>query len=236
MTTPQDPDAPRPPDPSDPAHGQQPPAPDHGQAPPPPPPASGPDYGQAPPPPPPSQGYGSVPPPPPQYGGEGYGQQGHGQQGYGQQGYGQVPPPAYGGYGTPGSELQPGGPAFADWPLRVQSALVDWLGPSIAVAFVSVFSRGNTLVSLLGLAALGWALYNAYLGGSTGQSYGKKMAGTRLVRAGDGQLLGGGMGIVRYILHIVDALPCYLGYLWPLWDPKRQTFADKIVSTYVVRV
>jgi hypothetical protein len=44
------------------------------------------------------------------------------------------------------------------------------------------------------------------------------------------------MGIIRYILHIVDALPCYLGYLWPIWDQQRQTFADKIVRTYVVRV
>ena len=34
--------------------------------------------------------------------------------------------------------------------------------------------------------------------------------------------------------HVLDSLPCYLGYLWPLWDAKRQTFADKIMSTVVV--
>ena len=28
----------------------------------------------------------------------------------------------------------------------------------------------------------------------------------------------------------------YLGYLWPLWDDKRQTFADKILSTVVVEM
>ena len=33
--------------------------------------------------------------------------------------------------------------------------------------------------------------------------------------------------------HILDALPCYLGYLWPR-DRKRQTFADKIVKTVVI--
>jgi uncharacterized RDD family membrane protein YckC len=27
---------------------------------------------------------------------------------------------------------------------------------------------------------------------------------------------------------------CYVGYLWPLWDDKRQTFADKILGTVVV--
>jgi uncharacterized RDD family membrane protein YckC len=181
-----------------------------GQPPPPP--------GQQPPPPPPS--YGQEPPP------------------YGQPpstGYGAPPPYGQAGYGAPGSEVQPVAPAFADWPLRAQSALVDWFGPSLVVSLLNLTTDSLGLVSLLSLVALGWALYNAYLGGSTGQSYGKKWAGTRLIRSSDGQLLGGGMGIVRYILHIVDALPCYLGFLWPLWDQQRQTFADKIVSTYVVR-
>jgi uncharacterized RDD family membrane protein YckC len=213
MTTPQDPGEPRPGQPEQPPQGQPPPPPPSGQQPPPPP------YGQAPTPSP----YGQDIPP------------------YGQQppaGYGSAPPPAYGqaSYDAPRAGDQPGGPAFADWPLRAQSALVDWFGPSLLVSIVNVGADNRGLVSLLGLAALGWALYNAYLGGSTGQSYGKKWAGTRLVRASDGQLLGGGMGIVRYILHIVDALPCYLGFLWPLWDRPRQTFADKIVGTYVVRV
>jgi len=153
-------------------------------------------------------------------------------------GYAAPPPPPSGqaGFRAPGSEVQPAGPALADWPLRAQSALVDWFGPSLVVSFPYLATDSVGLVSLLSLAALGWVLYNAYLGGSTGQSYGKMWAGTRLVRSTDGQLLGGGMGIARYILHIIDALPCYLGFLWPLWDQQRQTFADKIVSTYVVRV
>ncbi len=29
---------------------------------------------------------------------------------------------------------------------------------------------------------------------------------------------------------------CYLGYLWPLWDKKKQTFADKIFGTYSIKV
>jgi hypothetical protein len=30
---------------------------------------------------------------------------------------------------------------------------------------------------------------------------------------------------------IVDGAICYVGYLFPLWDAKRQTIADKIMST-----
>jgi hypothetical protein len=42
------------------------------------------------------------------------------------------------------------------------------------------------------------------------------------------------MAFVRDLAHILDALPCYIGFLWPIWDSKRQTFADKIMNTVVV--
>jgi len=32
----------------------------------------------------------------------------------------------------------------------------------------------------------------------------------------------------------VDALPCMIGYLFPLWDARRQTFSDKIMNTVVL--
>jgi hypothetical protein len=46
--------------------------------------------------------------------------------------------------------------------------------------------------------------------------------------------MGGGMCFLRDLLHIIDALPCYLGYLWPIWDARRQTFSDKIMNTVVL--
>jgi hypothetical protein len=39
------------------------------------------------------------------------------------------------------------------------------------------------------------------------------------------------MSLVRQIAHYVDQIVCCVGYLWPLWDKKRQTLADKIVGT-----
>jgi uncharacterized RDD family membrane protein YckC len=115
----------------------------------------------------------------------------------------------------------------------VQSGLVDWFVPALVAGILYQVSTGIGILAQL--AALGWALYNAYLQGSTGQSTGKKMAGTRLVRAADGQLIGGGAGVGRAFVHIVDGLPCYLGYLWPLWDAQKQTFADKIMGTLVIK-
>ena len=142
------------------------------------------------------------------------------------------PPPGYGppppGYGSP----PPAAGEYASWGLRVQSALVDAVGPSI-VAYL-IFFASRPLGGLLLLASFGWALYNSYLGGETGQSIGKKMAGTKLVSLQTGQPIGGGLGIGRYFVHILDGF-CMLGYLWPLWDKQRQTFADKILSTVVVK-
>jgi uncharacterized RDD family membrane protein YckC len=121
---------------------------------------------------------------------------------------------------------------YAEWPKRAYAALIDFVGPWILVALIY---RGSTaLGAILWLAALAWGIYNAYLGGQTGQSYGKKIAGTRLVLEATGQPPGGGLGIGRFFLHIVDSIPCYIGYLWPLWDAKKQTFADKLVKTLVV--
>ena len=72
-------------------------------------------------------------------------------------------------------------------------------------------------------------------GGRTGYSIGKGALGIKLISERTGQPIGAGMAFVRYLAHIIDALPCYVGYLWPLWDGrKRQTFADKILGTVVI--
>ena len=121
---------------------------------------------------------------------------------------------------------------YADWPKRALGALIDYIIPSLLAGLIG---RGNTaLGNLLSLVAFAWALYNCYLGGQTGQSYGKRIAGTRLISETTGTTIGGGMGIGRYFVHILDSLACFVGWFWPLWDSKRQTFADKILKTVVV--
>jgi uncharacterized RDD family membrane protein YckC len=183
-------------------------APGGSSAPPPPPPPPPVDAGY---PPPAAGGYAPPPPPAPGYG---------------------APQPA--GYGAPAPGGYAGPPMpYAEWPKRAYAALIDFVGPWILVALIY---RGSTaLGTILWLAALAWGIYNAYLGGQTGQSYGKKIAGTRLLLEATGQPPGGGLGIGRFFLHIVDSIPCYVGYLWPLWDSKKQTFADKLVKTVVVK-
>ena len=157
------------------------------------------------------------------------------------------PPSSYGtggGYGQPTGYTSPtpgwSGPPIAEWPKRAGAYLIDWIGPFIAVWILWIFfgiisdTLGFLIATVGWLAALAWALYNAYLGGQTGQSYGMQQFKLRLLRESDGQVIGGGLGVGRWFLHILDNIACYIGWLWPLWDQKKQTFADKIVSTVVI--
>ncbi len=86
---------------------------------------------------------------------------------------------------------------------------------------------------VLMLAAFGWQWYNSWLiAGRTGQSLGKRVFRTKLVAEVNGQPIGPINAFLRDLLHILDGA-AYLGYLWPLWDAKRQTFADMIMKTVV---
>lgn len=72
--------------------------------------------------------------------------------------------------------------------------------------------------------------------GRLGYDFGDAVAGQRLVRDGSLQPLGSGWNVFwRGLVHIVDALPCYAGFFAPLWTSKKQTFADSIMKTVVVK-
>ena len=101
----------------------------------------------------------------------------------------------------------------------------NWVGTPIVVV-------GAIMVVL----AIGLSIWNAWVRpGRTGYSIGKAAVGIRLVGEVTGQPLGVPMTVVRYVCHVVDGFPCYIGWFWPLWDAKRQTFADKIVHSVVIR-
>ncbi len=83
------------------------------------------------------------------------------------------------------------------------------------------------------LAALGWQIYNRWIvAGRTGQSLGKRVLKIKLVAEATGQPIGALNAFLRDLVHILDGI-AYIGYLWPLWDDKRQTFADKLMKTVV---
>jgi uncharacterized RDD family membrane protein YckC len=178
--------------------------------------------------------------------------------------YGQQPPPPPNPYGqAPPAYGQPayGAPAagYAHWGKRVGAYLLDGIATSIAAlplwigygmlaasaetttaadGTVTTTTEGGGVVVLLIvlgiITSLAFFVWNTCMKqGSTGYSIGKGVLGIKLIGEKTGQPIGAGMSFVRYLCHILDSI-CYIGYLWPLWDSKRQTFADKIIGTVVI--
>lgn len=66
-----------------------------------------------------------------------------------------------------------------------------------------------------------------------GQTPGQYITGVRVVRL-DGKRLNIGRSLVRWVGYIVSLVPLGFGYLWCLWDDRRQIFADKMAKTVVL--
>ncbi len=198
----------------------------------------------------PSEGYlpdGGYPPPPPGY----YPPQA---------GYFPPGGPGYFPPGGPGYYPAARPPSsYTPWVTRVAASLIDWAIYAVIVSaglFPFAFtgtrtcvreSTGTTVIagceatpSTLGtvmfviamLAALAFLVWNyGYRQGMTGSSVGKSVMKFKVVGETSGQPIGFGRSLLRQMAHILDGLVCNIGYLFPLWDTKRQTIADKIMST-----
>jgi uncharacterized RDD family membrane protein YckC len=172
------------------------------------------------------------------------------------------PPPQAAGYPPPPAPPTPALPkeAYTPWITRVLAYIIDSIPAAvlIGIAYGIMIATGDTVCaqydygyggycssspSALGiviailawLVALAYVVWNyGYRQGRTGSSIGKSVMKFKVVSEKTWQPIGFGPSILRQIAHVVDGLVCYLGYLWPLWDAKRQTFADKIMTTVCV--
>ena len=183
-----------------------------------------------------------------------------------QQPYGQPPPQQPGGYQQypqAGSQYRagPSGPR-ANFGQRLVAAIIDniivniplWIIGSLLGASLFTFnfrinertgevtgggagaSAGVVLLYWLLSIALPLAYYTYFEGGDTGQTIGKKAMSIRVVRQQDGRPIGWGAAVGRYFARILSAIACFLGFLWMLWDPEKQTWHDKLTNTLVVPV
>jgi len=116
---------------------------------------------------------------------------------------------------------------------RFAAALID----GIALGVVSGILRailGNSGGEGLGLViSLG---HYTYFHGKTGQTPGDAVMSIRVVdfRNGTGAPIGYGRALGRALMSIVSFLALFLGYLWMLWDPEKQTWHDKVAGSVVV--
>jgi uncharacterized RDD family membrane protein YckC len=96
-------------------------------------------------------------------------------------------------------------------------------------------AMGHTILALL-LSTLGIYLlvsisYDVWFWLLSGQTPGKRVLGVRVMRA-DGKRLTLGNALLRQLGYDISAI-FYLGFLWILFDNKRQGFHDKLAGTIV---
>ena len=144
-------------------------------------------------------------------------------------------------YGAPGSyqpnPYAPAGPQLATWGRRAIGGLVDFVVPAFAISILIgvLMPNGGYGANLIStVLTLGWWAYNTgYRVATTGYSFGQKLGKVRVVMEDTGQTPSQNVAITRALSHFLDSL-CLIGFLFPLWDSKKQTFADKIAKTVVI--
>lgn len=115
--------------------------------------------------------------------------------------------------------------------------------PVLIMGVITAAGGGSELpTAMLGLQLLfqgiGWILTVAYYVYFTakGQTLGKKALKIRVVRAESGEAPGYTKAFLREVVgKMVSAMVFGLGYLWMLWDGKKQTWHDKIAGTVVIK-
>lgn len=152
-------------------------------------------------------------------------------------GYGSPQP---GGY-PPAGYVPPGPDAYSPWGTRAGGFIIDvlisgvpaWILELIGLVIGGGFGRFVVFIGwLVGIVIMGWNRW--FKGGTTGQSVGRGVVGVKVISEQTGQPIGPLMAFVRDLAHFVDCLICYVGWLFPLWDAKRQTLADKIMTTVAI--
>lgn len=149
----------------------------------------------------------------------------------------------------------PVGPGMSHAPATSQRELASWGSRALAWTVDTLVAAGPTVVALLvvggtsgldgsgaGILLVGYlatilvaALNLGWRQGTTGQSIGKGLVDIAVVGADDGQPIGLGLGVARWLVAGFLGGLCLLDYLWPLWDERNRAWHDMVLDTSVVR-
>jgi Mce-associated membrane protein len=131
---------------------------------------------------------------------------------------------------------------LAPWHVRTGALAID-VGPAVAVVatmalvalMVPLRSTWWWLLVAVAVAAGLLTVVNRWvLPTHTGWSLGRALLGITVVRPdeSDGELaVGMGRMVLRDLAHLLDTASAMVGWLWPLWDSRRRTFADLLLNT-----
>lgn len=132
---------------------------------------------------------------------------------------------------------------YAGYPMRVLAFLVDLVLPAIAVAalllMIPVFGGAwwyMVPAAVCSVLIFGYVVWNrVWNQGSTGRTVGKDLCRIVVLRRQTSEPLGHRRTLLRELAHAVDTCVLLLGWVRPLRHPQRQTLADGVVDSVVLR-
>jgi hypothetical protein len=132
------------------------------------------------------------------------------------------------------------GMRLAVWPWRMLAGIVDYgLFFFIPWKLLSPYNQFFALLVCLSLSMLNSGLLAAW----TMQSLGKRIFGLKIVQVRKGRdqemyvtKMPIFVGLIRVPLHLIfDYAPCFIGFLAPIPNKSKATFADMMCRTLVYR-
>jgi Mce-associated membrane protein len=144
---------------------------------------------------------------------------------------------------APQAPVEPDAGSPASWGARAGAFLVDVVMGVATIATMVLLWQTAPPRSVL------WWVYTAVIGAAvvitavnrlllptiTGWSLGRALFAIG-VRGRDGSAVGVTRLLGRDLAHLIDTAALLLGWLWPLWDRRRRTFADLLLRTEVHKV
>lgn len=92
-----------------------------------------------------------------------------------------------------------------------------------------VFKNNNGVSFLIGLG------YSVWMLGTYGQTVGMKIFKIKILKE-NGAKVSYKDALLRYFASILSVIALFIGYLWMIWDEKKQTWHDKLAKTVVVKL
>lgn len=139
----------------------------------------------------------------------------------------------------------PGGPppeALAGFWIRFGARFIDGLILWVVQIIISIpFGLAAAYNPRAGFGVFALSIlinlgYFTYLHGSAaGQTVGDRACGIRIADADSGGSIPYSRALIRALMSAVSGMAFLLGYLWMLWQPRKQTWHDLVANTLVVR-
>ena len=98
----------------------------------------------------------------------------------------------------------------------------------------AVEASANYTMSIWASIVFGLVYYIVFWVDNDGATPGKKLLGIKIIKS-NGEKIRFSNAIIRYIGTFISAFTILIGYLWIIWDKKKQALHDKIAGTLVIR-